>query len=234
MDSASNQRTTGLPFPAVDVFVVDWESMDHAIWRAEFLGNGAQPFDGSDTELPAAPLWQCCEASGEHWNWLPASGEPSHLELGWQAERLLHVHKQHGPLHFGAIMGLLEWEDHKMPVCGVLMSMTLCGADRVAKHLLLFVEPAGHPKRWDTVVIKRLRKCEYQECYRSRVVVTESPVFSDEVQLRHMVRKVLEFLPLRSLRLKDVCHGMLSDLTRPSRFTFAVVAGGAMASASLA
>ena len=70
-----------------------------------------------------------------------------------------------------------------MPVCGVLMCMTLTDADRVAKQLLLFVEPAGHPKRWDTVVIKRLRKCEYQECYRSRVIVTESPVFSDDSRM---------------------------------------------------
>ncbi len=52
-------------------------------------------------------------------------------------------------------------------------------------------------------------------------------MFSGEVQLRHMVRKVLEFVPLRSLRLMDVSIGMLSDLTRPSRFTVAVVAGGA-------
>ena len=234
MDSASDKRTIGLFFPAVDVFVVDWESMDHSCWRAELLGERAVPFDGPETELPAAPLWQSCEGSGDYWEWLSASQHLSHTDLGWQAERLLHVQKQHGPIHFGAIMGLLDWEDFKMTVCGVLMCMSLADADGVSKQLLLLVKPAGHPKRWDTFEIERLRKCEYQECYRARVIVTESPVFSGDVPLRHMVRKVFEFLPLRSLRLKDVCHGKLSDLSRPSSCMYAVVAGGAMASASLA
>ena len=78
-----------------------------------------------------------------------------------------------------------------MPVCGVLMCMTLTDADGVSKQLLLLVEPGGHPRRWGTFLIKRLRKCELQECYRARVIVVESPVFCDDVQLRHMVRKIL-------------------------------------------
>ncbi len=95
MASASDQRTHGLPFPAVDVYVVDWESMDHACWIADSLGNGVVPFDGSDTELPAPPLWQSCEGLGDCWEWLPASPYPSHRDLGWQAERLLHVQQKH-------------------------------------------------------------------------------------------------------------------------------------------
>ena len=136
----------------------------------------------------------------------------------------------HTGICFGAIMGLLEWEDFKMPVCGVLMCMSLTDADGLQKQLLLLVEPGGHPRRWGTFVIKRLRKCEFQECYRMRVVVVESPVFGDDVQLRDMVRKILEFLPLRSLRLNDVCHGKLADVCRPASRWSAAAARGARAS----
>ena len=233
MDSALQQGAPGCTLPAVDVFLVDWETIDREKWRAEFLGDGPHPPSCLGTDLPAAPLWQVCEGSGVFWEWLPASDQPSHADLGWQAERLLQMQNHQGPQHFGAILGLLEWEDFKMPVCGVLMCMTLTDADGVSKKLLLLVVPSGQPRRWDTVEIKRLRKCEYQQCYRTRVIVIESPVFSDEVQLQQMVRKVLEFLPLRSLRLKDVCHGLVTDLYRSSSSRCAVASGGAMASASL-
>ena len=106
-------------------------------------------------------------------------------------------------------------------------------ADAVSKKLLLLVVSSGHPRRWETFEIKRLRKCEYQHCYRARVLVVESPVFTDEVQLQHRVRKVLEFLPLRSLRLKDVCHGLVTDLYIAPSSRFAVASAGAMARASL-
>ena len=192
------------------------------------------PLDGPETELPAAPLWQSCDGSGVYWEWLSASQHPSHMDLGWPAERLLHVQRAHGHTHFGAILGLLEWEDYQMPVCGVLMCMTLTDADGVSKQLLLLVEPGGHPRRWGTFLIKRHRKCEFQECYRARVIVEESPVFCDDVPLRLMVRKILQFLPLRSLRLKDVCHGKLADLSRPPSCFSSVAAGGARASASVA
>ena len=231
MDGAADQPAMSLPFPEVDVHVVDWDSSEHACWRAAFVGDGAEPREGPETELPAAPLWQSCDGTGYYWEWLSAAQQPSHRDLGWQAERLLHVQRAHGHTHFGAIMGLLEWEDFKMPVCGVLMCMSLTDADGVQKQLLLLVEPGGHPKRWGTFVIKRLRKCEFQECYRMRVVVVESPVFGDDVQLRHMVRKILEFLPLRSLRLNDVCHGKLADVCRPASRWSAAAARGARASA---
>ena len=192
------------------------------------------PLDGPETELPAAPLWQSCDGSGVYWEWLSASQHPSHMDLGWPAERLLHVQWAHGHTHFGAIFGLLDWKDYKMSVCGVLMCMTLTDADGVSKQLLLLVEPGGHPRRWGTFLIKRHRKCEFQECYRARVIVEESPVFCDDVPLRLMVRKILQFLPLRSLRLKDVCHGKLADLSRPPSCFSSVAAGGARASASVA
>ena len=66
-----------------------------------------------------------------------------------------------------------------MPVFSVVMCMTLTDSDGGAKKLLLLVEPSGNPRCWKTFVIKRLRKCEYQECYRMNVVVAECPVFKD-------------------------------------------------------
>ena len=90
--------------------------------------------------------------------------------------------------------------------------MTLSDVDSVQKPLLLLVEPAGQPRRWETFVIKRLRRCEWSEVYHSRVITIESPPFRDEIQLRDTIRKVLAFIPLRNLRLTDVCHGMLSDI----------------------
>ena len=94
MASGSDQRPNVLPFPAVDVYVVDWTGMDEAIWRAEFDGNGARPFDWTDRELGAAPLWQACVVEPDNWEWLAAGPEPAHRDLGWQAERLLHVQQQ--------------------------------------------------------------------------------------------------------------------------------------------
>ena len=121
------------------------------------------------------------------------------------------MHKTQARDRFGAVLSLLEWEDQKMPVFSVVMCMTLTDSDGDAKKLLLLVEPSGKPRCWETFVIKRLRKCEYQECYRSNVVVAECPVFKDELQLRRIVGSILPFLPLRSLRLKDVVHGRLAD-----------------------
>ena len=103
------------------------------------------PLDGPETELPAALLWQSFDGSGVSWEWLSASQHPSHMDLGWPAVRLLHVQRAHGHTHFGAILGLLEWEDYQMPVCGVLMCMTLTDADGVLKQLLLLVKPGGPP-----------------------------------------------------------------------------------------
>lgn len=216
MASASDQRANVLPFPTVDVYVIDWTSMDEATWRAEFDGNGARPFDRTDRELGAAPLWQACVVEPDHWEWLTAGPEPAHRDLGWQAERLMYVQQHNRKLQFGAILGMLEWEQFKLPVCGVLMCMTLSDVDSVQKPLLLLVEPAGQPRRWETFVIKRLRRCEMSELYHSRVITIESPPFRDEIQLRDTVRKILQFIPLRLLRLNDVCHGMLSDLSMAS------------------
>jgi hypothetical protein len=216
MASASDQRANVLPFPAVDVYVVDWTSMDEATWRAEFDGNGARPFDRTDRELGAAPLWQVCVVEPDNWEWLTAGPEPAHRDLGWQAERLMYVQQHNRKLQFGAILGMLEWEQFKLPVCCVLMCMTLSDVDTIQKPLLLLVEPAGQPRRWETFVIKRLRRCEMSELYHSRVITIESPPFRDEIQLRDTVRKILQFIPLRLLRLNDVCHGMLSDLSMAS------------------
>ena len=85
-----------------------------------------------------------------------------------------------------------------------------------------------------TFLIKQHRKCEFQECYRARAIVEESPVFCDDVPLRLMVRKILKFLPLRSLQLKDDCHGKQADVSRPPSCFSSVAAGGARASASVA
>ena len=52
-------------FPAVDVVLVDWDSMDQAIWRAEFLGERGQPPESDTTVPPRAPLWQSSEASAD-------------------------------------------------------------------------------------------------------------------------------------------------------------------------
>ncbi len=190
--------------------------MDEATWRAEFDGDGARPFDRTDREIGAAPLWQACVVEPDNWEWLAAGPEPAHRDLGWQAERLMYVQQHNRKLQFGAILGRLEWEQFKLPVCGVLMCMTLSDVDSVQKPLLLLVEPAGQPRRWETFVIKRLRRCEMSELYHSRVITIESPPFRDEIQLRDTVRKILQFIPLRLLRLNDVCHGMLSDLSMAS------------------
>ena len=110
MASASDQRANVLPFPTVDVYVLDWTSMDEATWRAEFDGNGDRPFDRTDRELGAAPLWQACIVEPENWEWLAAGPEPAHRDLGWQAERLMYVQQHNRKLQFGAILGMLEWE----------------------------------------------------------------------------------------------------------------------------
>jgi hypothetical protein len=120
MESALQQGTTGFSFPTVDLFLVDWETIDRDAWCAEFLGDGPHPPSCPATVLQPAPLWQMCEGSSEFWEWLSASDQPSHADLGWQAERLLQVQKRHGSPHFGAIFGLLDWEYFKLPVCGVL------------------------------------------------------------------------------------------------------------------
>lgn len=216
MASGSDQRPNVLPFPAVDVYVLDWTGMDEATWRAEFDGNGARPFDNTDTQIGAVPLWQACVVEPDMWEWLAAGPVPAHRDLGWQAERLLYVQRSNRKLQFGAILGMLEWEQFKLPVCGVLMCMTLSDVDSVQKPLLLLVEPAGQPRRWETFVVKRLRRCEMSELYHSRIITIESPPFTDEIQLRDTVRKILQFIPLRLLRLNDVCHGMLSDLSMAS------------------
>ena len=57
----------------------------------------------------------------------------------------MYVQQHNRTLQFGAILGRLEWEQFKLPVCGVLMCMTLSDVDSVQKPLLLLVEPAGHP-----------------------------------------------------------------------------------------
>jgi hypothetical protein len=196
----------------VDVHVVDWDSIDHGAWRAEVLGEAPQPASENDPTASSSPLWQSCEGSGVFWDWLDTSSQPSHANPSWQCERLWQIHKTQARGNFGAILSLLEWEEQKMPVFSVVMCMTLNDSDGDSKKLLLLVEPSGKPRRWETFVIKRLRKCEYQECYRSRVVVSESPVFKDELQLRRTVGSILRFLPLRTLRLKDVVHGRLADL----------------------
>ena len=108
MASGSDQRPNVLPFPAVDVYVVDWSSMDEAIWRAEFDGNGARPFDWTDRELGAAPLWQACVVEPDIWEWLAAGPDPAHRDLGWQAERLLYVQQSNRKLQFGAIWECLS------------------------------------------------------------------------------------------------------------------------------
>jgi hypothetical protein len=216
MASGSDRQPNVLSFPAVDVYVVDWTAMDEAIWRAEFDGNGARPFDYTDRQIGAAPLWQACVVEPDIWEWLAAGPDPAHRDLGWQAERLLYVQQSKRKLQFGAILGVLEWEQFKLPVCGVLMCMTLSDADSVQKPLLLLVEPAGQPRRWETFVVKRLRRCEVSDLYHSRIITIESPPFTNEIQLRDTVRKILQFIPLRLLRLNDVCHGMLSDLSMAS------------------
>jgi hypothetical protein len=216
MASGADQLPNVLPFPAVDVYVLDWTGMDEATWRAEFDGNGARPFDNTDTQIGAAPLWQACVVEPDMWEWLAAGPVPAHRDLGWQAERLLYVQRSNRKLQFGAILGMLEWEQFKLPVCGVLMCMTLSDVNSVQKPLLLLVEPAGQPRRWETFVVKRLRRCEMSELYHSRIITIESPPFTDEIQLRDTVRKILQFIPLRLLRLNDVCHGMLSDLSMAS------------------
>ena len=85
MESALQQGTTGFSFPTVDLFLVDWETIDRDAWCAEFLGDGPHPPSCPATVLQPAPLWQMCEGSSEFWEWLSASDQPSHADLGWQA-----------------------------------------------------------------------------------------------------------------------------------------------------
>ena len=208
--SGTPPRSSG--FPTVDVFLVDWDSIDLGAWRADVLGEAAQAPSKNDSTTAAEPLWQSVEGDSVFWEWLGTSNQPSHAHPSWQCERLFHMHKTQARDRFGAILSLLEWEDQKMPVFSVVMCMTLTDSDGGAKKLLLLVEPSGNPRCWETFVIKRLRKCEYQECYRMNVVVAECPVFKGELQLRPIVNSILRVLPLRSLRLKDVVHGRLADL----------------------
>ena len=88
-----------------------------------------------------APLWQSFESGGVLWDWLAASDQPAHAELGWQCERLWLLHKTQARSRFGAILCLLEWEDRKMPVFSIIMCMTLADSDGGFKKFLLMVEP---------------------------------------------------------------------------------------------
>ena len=45
----------------VDVFVVDWDSIDHGVWRADVLGEAAEPLSENESTTAAEPLWQSVE-----------------------------------------------------------------------------------------------------------------------------------------------------------------------------
>ena len=213
MTSGSADPTIDLTCTDADVVVIDDEETDQPPSRADIYGEGTEPLPEADPSPNDGPLWQWRDDVWDSWQWLDASVQQNYTKLGWQAERVWTKLKDHDVrCQFRAAIGILEWDPRKMPMYAIIMKIALADSDRKTKVLMLPVEPGGNPRRWEAFVIKRLRRCEYKACYRSRMVDTEFPLFTDVQKLRIVVRALIEWVLTKSARLSDIFSGTWSDL----------------------
>ena len=213
MACGSGKPTNDLTGIAAEVVIISDDEIDQHPGRAAIYGDGTEPMPEADPSPNDGPLWRMCDVEPCYWQWLDASVQPNYTKLGWQAERVwTKVKDCDKQYHFRAALGILSWEPMEMPVYAVIMKVALPDSDRKTKVLMLLVEPGGNPRGWDTFNINRLQRCVYKECYRSRMVDTQFPLFTDEEKLRRAVRAIVAWVLSKPTRLSDIFKGTWSDL----------------------
>ena len=212
MASSSAGQPVDLTCNADEIVVIDDDEIEQPGNRADIYGEGSEPLLESDPSPNDGPLWQWCDGDTDNWYWLETSVQPNYTKLGWQAERVWTKVKEHEVRwNFRAAFGILTWDPTKLPQYAVIVKMALLDSDNTTKILMLLVEPGG-TQGWDTFIIKTLRRCVYKECFRSRMVDTQFPIFNDVEKLRLVVRALLAWIVPQPVRLSHICFGRWQDL----------------------
>ena len=212
MASGSASQPFDLTCNSAEIVVIDDDEMEQPVNRADIYGEGTEPLLESEPSPNDGPLWQWCDGDTVQWHWLESSVQPNYTKLGWQAERVwTKVKEQDVRWNFRAAVGILKWDPTQLPEYAVIVKMALLDSDNTTKILMLLVEPGG-TQGWDTFIIKKLRRCVYKECFRSRMVDTQFPIFNNVEQLRLVVRALLAWIVAQPVRLSHICSGRWQDL----------------------
>ena len=213
MTSGLSDSTIDLTCKDADVVVIDDDEPDQPPSRADIYGEGTEPPAEADPSPSNGPLWEWRDDVWNVWQWLHASVQPNYTKLGWQAERVwTQLQDHYVRCQFRAALGIVEWDPMKMPIYAIIMKIALPDADGKTKVLMLLAEQGGNPPSWENFIIKRLRRCEYKECYRFRMVNTEFPLFTDVQKLQIVVRALIQWVLTKSPRLSDILSGTWRDL----------------------